>query len=123
MADVELSVRKPICVWTQGSRTFAIQLGPGVIERLGTESWAAFKAVPRRGLEIGGILLGRAVSEDDITTFLIEGSQPVGSEHRSQGPSYVLSESDFAGFQEELKKNGAASIGTYRSHTRSEQLA
>jgi hypothetical protein len=121
MAHAELaSPGGPICTWTEASRKFAIHLSPEVIARLGTESWIAFKRVPRRGLEIGGILLGRTDSRDDTTTFWIEGSVPVESEHKS-GPSYVLSESDFGRLQEALTRNKAA-IGLYRSQTRSEQL-
>ena len=122
MAHAELaSPGEPICTWTEASRKFAIYIRPEVIARLGTESWIGFKRVPRRGLEIGGILLGRADSQGDTTTYWIEGSVPVESEHQS-GPSYVLSESDFAHLQEALTRNGAASIGLYRSQTRSEQL-
>lgn len=123
MAHVELSsAGQPICAWTENSRKFEIHLPPDVIGRLGTDSWVAFKRVPRRGLEIGGILLGRIESRDGTTTYWIEGFVPVESEHRS-GPSYVLSESDFGRLQEALTKNGASSIGIYRSQTRSEQLA
>ncbi len=122
MAHAELaSPGEPICTWTEASRKFAIYIRPEVIARLGTESWIAFKRVPRRGLEIGGILLGRADSQGDTTTYWIEGSVPVESEHRS-GPSYVLSESDFGHLQETLSENGAASIGLYRSQTRAEEL-
>jgi len=89
--------------------------------RLGTESWVAFKRIPRRGLEIGGVLLGRAERKQDSTTFWIEGFAAVESEHRS-GPSYVLSESDLGHLQEEIYRNSSASIGIFRSQTRSEQL-
>lgn len=108
-------------VWAQGSRNFAIRIPPEVIGSLGTESLVAFKRVPRRGLETGGILLGRAESQGNTTTFFIEGFAPIESEHRF-GPSYVLSDSDFAHLQAELIRNGTASIGIYRSQTRSEQL-
>src|ERR1700676_3223944 len=122
MAQVALpSVVQPICAWTEASRKFEIYLRPDVLGRLGTESWIAFKRVPRRGLEVGGILLGRTDSRDEITTYWIEGFAPVESEHRS-GPSYVLSESDFGHLHEALTKHGTKSIGFYRSQTRSDQL-
>ena len=123
MAPVVLSpIGQPICAWTQGSRKFAIQVHPDVLARLGMEVRVAFKRVPRRGLEIGGILLGRTDHRDETTTFWIEGFESIDSEHRS-GPSYILSEPDFAVLREALQKNGAASIGIYRSQTRSQQLA
>ena len=116
------SARQPICSWSQASRNFAIHIPPEVIGLLATESLIAFKRVPRRGLEIGGILLGRTEVGEDTTTFWIEGFQPIESEHRS-GPSYVLSDADFPRLQAALANNGTATLGIYRSQTRSEQLA
>jgi hypothetical protein len=110
-----------MCAWIEAERKFAIHIPSDVIRRLEAESWIGFKRVPRRGLEIGGILLGRTETGDDITTFWIDGFQQVESEHRS-GPSYVLSESDFSHLQEALAKNKSASLGIFRSQTRSEQL-
>ena len=122
MAQVVLSpIGQPFCAWTQGSRKFAIYVHPDVLARLGMEVRVAFKRVPRRGLEIGGILVGRTDHRDETTTFWIEGFESIDSEHRS-GPSYILSEPDFAHLREALTKNGAASIGIYRSQTRSQQL-
>jgi hypothetical protein len=116
------SATRPFCVWTQASRNFAIQIPPDVIGSLGTESLVALKRVPRRGLETGGILLGRTEFLGDTTTFWIEGFAPIESEHRF-GPSYLLSDSDFVHLKSELTRNGTASLGIYRSQTRSEQLA
>src|SRR4051812_39496508 len=101
---------QPICVWSDGSRTFEIHLRPTVVERLATESWVGFKRVPRRGLEIGGVLLGRAERHQDTTTFWIHGFAAVESEYRL-GPSYLPSEPDLARLNEEIKRNGASSLG------------
>jgi TonB family protein len=120
MVPSGLSSDQTLCQWTEGPRKFAIHLAPGVIGPLGAESKMAFKRVPRRGLEIGGILLGRKETEGEITTFSIEGFQPIESEHRT-GPSYLLSESDYVLLQAALAKNSAACIGLYRSHTRSDR--
>src|SRR5579872_5365361 len=123
MADVESpSAIPPFCVWSQTSRNFAIHIPPEVIGSLCTESLVAFKRVPRRGLETGGILLGRTEFLGDTTTFWIEGFAPIESEHRF-GPSYLLSDSDFVHLKAELTRNGTSSLGIYRSQTRSEQLA
>jgi hypothetical protein len=123
MADVESpSATQPFCVWSQASRKFAIHISAEVIGSLGTESLVALKRVPRRGLETGGILLGRTEFRDTTTTFWIEGFVPIESEHRF-GPSYLLSDSDVAHLQAELARNGTATLGIYRSQTRSEQLA
>jgi hypothetical protein len=72
-------------------------------------------------LEVGGILLGRTDQLEDATTFWIEGFECIDSEHRS-GPSYILSESDWVHLREALTKKGAASLGIFRSQTRSQQL-
>ncbi len=121
MASCELSpLTQLVCEWTYDSRKFTIHFAPEVMERLSSESWMAFKRVPHRGLEIGGILLGRRVCEGGSTTFWIDGFEIVESEHKS-GPSYVLSESDWSTLQAALIKNGEASIGIYRSNTRSER--
>jgi hypothetical protein len=112
---------QPFCVWAQASRNFAIHIPPEVIGSLGTESLVAFKRVPRRGLEIGGILLGRTEFRGDTTTFWVEGFAPIESEHRF-GPSYLLSDPDLAHLQKELARNGTSSLGIYRSQTRSEKL-
>lgn len=122
MAQVALSpIGQPICAWTQGSREFAIQVHPDVLARLGMEVRVAFKRVPRRGLEVGGILFGRTDRRDDTTTFWIEGFECIDSEHRS-GPSYILSESDWVHLREALTKKGTANLGIFRSQTRSQQM-
>jgi outer membrane biosynthesis protein TonB len=123
MASCESSpLVQPVCEWTCDSRKFSIHFAPEVMERLGSESWMAFKSVPHRGLEIGGILLGRKIYDSDATAFWIDGFEAIESEHRS-GPSYVLSESDWTSLQAALIKNGEASIGIFRSNTRSERPA
>lgn len=122
MANVEpTSAVKPFCVWSQSSRNFAIQIPGELIGSLGAESLLSFKRVPRRGLETGGILRGRTEFRDNTTTFWIEGFTPIESEHRF-GPSYVLSDSDLANFETELVRTGTASLGIFRSQTRSEEL-
>lgn len=123
MASCELSpVAQLVCEWTYDSRKFTIHFAPEVMERLGSESWMAFKRVPHRGLEIGGVLLGRRIYEGGSTTFWIDGFETIESEHKS-GPSYVLSESDWTALQSALIKNAEAIIGIFRSNTRSERPA
>ena len=123
MADVDArSATPPFCIWSQTSRNFEIHISPEIIGSLCTESLVAFKRVPRRGLETGGVLLGRTEFQGDTTKFSIEGFVQIESEHRF-GPSYLLSDIDLTRLQTELTKNAAASLGIYRSQTRSDQLA
>jgi len=115
------SPAQPICAWSDNSRKFEIHIRPSVLERLATDCWVAFKRVPRRGLEIGGVLLGHAEDRGNTTTFWIHGFAAVESEYRS-GPSYMPSESDLTRLQDEIHKNGGSSIGIFRSHTRPEDF-
>jgi hypothetical protein len=82
----------------------------------------AFEKVPRRGLEIGGILLGRTETEGNATTVWVDGFRAVESEHQL-GPSYLLSESDLVRLRDELARCGGGCVGTFRSQTRAKQLA
>jgi hypothetical protein len=109
MAHLELiSAGEPVCVWTDVSRTFTIRLYPKVLERLGTEARLAAGTAPRRGLEMGGLLLGHVESQDDTTIFWIEGCQP---------------ESDVTRLHGARAKKEAKGIGIYRSQRRSQRLA
>ena len=89
-----------------------------VQEGIHLEVSEAFAAAPHRGLETGGILLGRR-QEDRI---LVEDFEPVPSEH-SFGPSYRLSDADRQMLQETLHwfrsgaQPGLSVLGFYRSHT------
>jgi hypothetical protein len=107
-------------VWNSPSRPLSIYLAPDVIDRLGLEAMEAFRSVPRRGLEIGGMLLGSSETRDGFTTLYIHGYEPVESEHRS-GPSYRLSETDLERLDDEVRRH-PDTVGIYRTHTRSEDL-
>lgn len=89
-----------------------------VVRRLQIEVMEAFKALPKRGMEIGGLLLGR--TEDD-GRLVIEDFEPIPSEHR-RGPAYLLSEKDKRLFGERIlhwQSAGALDvIGLFRSNTR-----
>ena len=95
---------------------WSVNLSPEVLSRLQIDALEAFKALPRRGLEIGGLLLGRAGSSQ----IYIEGYVPVESGHHS-GPSYRLSESDRAAFAAAFEEH-PGTVGIYRTQTRSEVL-
>lgn len=122
MLDTFPALEPSTCAWTGQSRTFSLHLGSDVLARLGIESSLAFEKVPGRGLEIGGILLGRTESDENSTTFWVDGFLAVESEHRL-GPSYLLSESDLARLKHGLGNCGRECVGIYRSQTRTRQLA
>lgn len=103
-------------VLEEGSYRKTIGLAGGAAERLRIDAVEALRSLPRRGLEIGGILLGEAGN-----SFLVKGVAPVESEHL-YGPRYEQSERDRAIFQaqmDELRRagDGNVPIGLYRTYT------
>jgi hypothetical protein len=81
-----------------------------------------FKALPRRGLEIGGLLIGTARVAGNLTVVDVDDFEPIESEHAT-GPSYVLSDGDRALLKERIAAREATVklppiVGFYRSHSR-----
>lgn len=81
-----------------------------------------FGAVPKRGAEVGGILLGRATTGEK-TVVTIDDYELMPIEYK-RSPSYLLSEEDartFEGVVERAKNNTdplLRPVGYFRSHTR-----
>ncbi len=109
--------------WRIPGQMFSIHLSYDLIDRLQTDVMKGFWAVPKRGAEVGGLLLGRVVASSSLTngetTLFIEDYEAVACEHR-RGPSYVLSESDRKRLERALRRGGREKpvVGYYRSHTR-----
>ena len=104
-------------VWNEPDHSISIHLPLVLVSRLGLEALEAYKSVPKRGLEIGGLLLGRA----EGTALYISDFQPVESEYR-WGPSYRLSDSDLKTFEEAIGQHPDA-IGMYRTSTQTDALS
>lgn len=104
--------------WRVPGHPLSVQLSLAVVERLETDIMKGFWAVPKRGMEVGGVLLGRIESGDETSVF-IDDYEAVSCEHR-RGPSYVLSEPDRKRLEKVLKRanGGKQVVGLYRSHTR-----
>lgn len=108
--------------WDVPGRSATIFIDFDLVDRLGYEIMRGFGAVPRRGAEVGGILLGSAEMGDRMVVR-IEDFVAVPCEHL-RGPSYVLSEKDMQGFDEALEAWSPAPdkriyvVGYYRSNTR-----
>jgi len=101
------------------SGTLVIKVAAQILDRLILEGRAASKKVPRRGLEAGGILLGRMEAYFDVRTCWIEDFLPVDSEYRF-GPSYLLSQADLRRLDQAVAINQRRLVGLYRTQTRSE---
>jgi len=108
-------------VWEVPGKSISIKLSLDVVDRLQHDVIRGFGAVPRRGAEVGGVLLGSA--EGDGPVVRIEDYELIPIEYK-RGPSYLLSEEDvqaFEGSLEQLQNDGEKSlrpIGYFRSHTR-----
>jgi len=99
----------------------AIELNIETIDKIGQEVMSGFGKVPKRGAEVGGILLG-AVQPGDKPTVRIDDFIPVPIEYRF-GPSWLLSETDEKAFAEAIANGssaGARPVGFMRSNTRPE---
>ncbi len=93
-----------------------IHLSLDALDEILTEVLNGFGAVPRRGAEVGGILLGRTSGGE----IWIESCSPLACEHR-RGPSFLLSEQDQMSFDEAIARNrleGQIPVGIFRSNTR-----
>ncbi len=109
-------------IWEVPGKPLRVELDYGLIDRLEGEVMRAFGAVPRRGLEVGGILLGTAIAGEP-NRVRIEDYEPILSRHEN-GPSYILSDRERRQFGEAVERWRAQSglrscvVGFYRSHTR-----
>lgn len=104
--------------WKVAGSPVAIRLSLAAIERLSAAMTNGLGALPQRGQEVGGVLLGRAEIRE-TTTVVIEDCEPVECEHR-RGPSYVLSAADRKRLEKVLRRRRGDRkvVGFYRSHTR-----
>lgn len=107
-------------VWEPAGKGIRVGLELTVVDRLLRDVKSAFGSTPRRGVEIGGILLG-SIQEDG--TISIQEYERVECSHEN-GPAYSLTEEERAKFaalvQGRGRVEGAANyaVGYFRSHTR-----
>ena len=108
--------------WQIPEKPVSIQLSLDLISRMNAPIVDALKSLPRRGLEIGGLLLGR-LERGSPFQIIIEDFEAVESEHL-HGPSYALSPKDIERLESRLiywrsdPENGKSVVGYYRSNTR-----
>ena len=109
-------------VWEVEGQPLTIHLHLEVVDRLGPEIMRGFGAVPKRGAEVGGMLLGTIEPGERIIVH-IEDFEPVACDYK-RGPSFLLTEGDGAVFEEAWQRwqpdetRPAYAVGYYRSHTR-----
>lgn len=95
---------------------------PGIVKALRARALEAFYSLPRRGAEIGGLLMG-AVLQAEPLEACITGFEEIPCQHR-YGPSYVLVEEDIPQLQAALQRERPDPvIGFFRSYTGREMVS
>lgn len=109
-----------VITWEPPGKAISVQLNAEVIEAIHADMMRGFTALPVRGAEIGGLLLG-SVERGSRTAVHIDAHLPVECEYFS-GPSWRLSANDEARLAETIAAASAQGdhsvVGFYRSHTR-----
>lgn len=110
-----------VYVWEPSGKTPAVHLDLAVVDNLLPEVMRGFAAVPKRGAEVGGILIG-AIEGGVIHIQHFELVPCV----YARGPSYLLATEDRAAFEQACLRWSTENSGTpakqlvgyFRSHTR-----
>jgi hypothetical protein len=109
-------------LWEVPGKPVSIYLSLEALDRIQQDVMRGFGAVPKRGAEVGGILLGNATRNDRLVVE-IESYEMVPIEYK-RGPSYLLSEEDRRALGETLERlradsaSGHSVVGFFRSQTR-----
>lgn len=109
-------------VWEVAGKPVSIHVDFNVVDRLAMDVMRGFGAVPKRGVEVGGLLLG-SIKKGESLVIRIEDFVPITCDYM-RGPSYLLTENDEAKFRDAVEQAKAAVgseprlVGIYRSHTR-----
>jgi hypothetical protein len=102
--------------WTAPDGAHTVAFVYEVVSALRARVVEAYHALPKRGVEIGGLLLGKAATAGRHEV-LVEGFEEIACDHRF-GPSYVLSEEELARLDEAIARHGAQRVvGYFRSYT------
>jgi TonB family protein len=106
-------------LWEAPNKAISVQISLDVIDRMEREVIDSFKAVTKRGSEVGGILLGRIAHAGKITVF-VENYESVSCDYE-RGPLYLMAEPDKERLREalqRLKSSPLSVVGFFRSNTR-----
>jgi hypothetical protein len=109
-------------VWVAPGRPISVHINLEVIDRIAAEVMRGFGAVPKRGAEVGGLLLG-TIQPGDPAIVRIDDYEPIECGY-TRGPSYLFTSEDRAAFEEACERwmpdasRSAYAVGYFRSHTR-----
>ncbi len=107
--------------WAVEGKPIAVLLNLDLLDRLEREVLDSFKAITRRGSEIGGVLGGYVIAGNPVTV-VIERFEAVECDY-SRGPLYLLSAADKARMKQAVARvagDGMSVAGLFRSNTRRE---
>jgi hypothetical protein len=113
-------------VWEVPGKPVRVCLSHTAMDRVLNEAMRGLGLLPRRGAEVGGLLLG-TVEPGEVPTTRIEDAVPVPIEY-AFGPFYAFSENDKNDFRETMRQwersadRPLHAVGFYRSHMQ-DQLA
>jgi hypothetical protein len=110
-------------IWQSADRTTQVQLSLAVVDGILHECMRGLGAVPKRGAEIGGVLLGGVTRDGSTRLVMVDGFESVPIEYK-HGPSYLFSEDDARLFEETMGRlsnaDGPRPVGFFRANTRDE---
>jgi hypothetical protein len=112
-------------VWDLPGKPVVVHLHLSVVDRLSAEIMRGFGAVPKRGAEVGGVLLGTVgpVEDGAQTIVRVENFEAVTCDYK-RGPSYLFTADDGAAFDDACERGQPDAsrpnyaVGYFRSHTR-----
>jgi hypothetical protein len=112
-------------VWSVPGKPVAVHLHLDVVDRILAEAMRGFGAVPKRGAEVGGLLIGSIQTGNEpgsVSIVRIEDFEPVECSYK-RGPSFLFTDEDRAVFESALARYAdsarpAYAVGFYRSSTR-----
>ena len=102
--------------WQAPGQPVVIQLSVDVVDRMNADIMRGFGLVPKRGAEVGGILIG-TVESGNVSTIRIDDFEAVPCTY-ARGPSFLLTDAERESFEEACQRHGSKAVGYYRSHTR-----
>lgn len=110
--------------WSVEHHPMRITYSRRVMDALNEAAWDGLQKIPRRGLEVGGVLFGDR-TDDEIR---IRDWRPIPCEH-ARGPGFELSPVDEEGLAELLERSrtdpdlyGLVPLGWFHTHTKDEIL-
>lgn len=106
-------------LWQPPGKAYVVHLSLDVVDRLNADVMRGFGAVPKRGAEVGGVLLG-SIEYGETCVIRVDDFEIVPCEYR-RGPSYYLSEPEMGALAAAAGNERA--VGYYRSHTRDGAMA